>query len=78
MHLLDINVWLGLAFRQHKHHASALAWFNEVRQEPCCFCRLTQIGFLRLASNPQVMGSGAVTFDKGFSQYQNLRLTILS
>jgi hypothetical protein len=25
MHLLDINVWLALAFRSHKHHSSANA-----------------------------------------------------
>lgn len=69
MRLLDVNVWLALAFRQHKHHASALTWFNAVGQGPCCFCRLTQMGFLRLASNPQVMGNRAATLIQAWDAF---------
>lgn len=69
MHLLDINVWLGLAFKRHKHHVSAVAWFHSVGQARCCFCRLTQMGFLRLASNPQAIGSAAVTLPQAWQAY---------
>ena len=72
MHLLDINVWVALAFRQHRYHASALSWFNSVDQGPCCFCRLTQMGFLRLASNPQVMGNNAATLQQAWDAYDAL------
>ena len=72
MHLLDINVWLGLAFKRHKHHASAVAWFRSVGQGRCCFCRVTQMGFLRLASNPQAMGSDAVTLLQAWQAYDAL------
>jgi toxin-antitoxin system PIN domain toxin len=72
MHLLDINVWLGLAFKRHKHHISAIAWFNSIGQTRCCFCRLTQMGFLRLASNPQAMGISAVTLQQAWQAYDAL------
>jgi hypothetical protein len=28
MHLLDIKVWLGLAFQRHTSHVKAAAWFR--------------------------------------------------
>jgi hypothetical protein len=28
MHLLDINVWLAMAFRRHVSHAPAAGWFQ--------------------------------------------------
>ena len=67
MFLPDVNFWLALTFQSHSHHASANAWMQTAAQHGCCFCRVTQMGFLRLA-----------TFDKGLAQYKDLRLTILS
>jgi toxin-antitoxin system PIN domain toxin len=52
MHLPDINVWLALAFTSHKHHDAALEWFENRDSGDCAFCRLTQQGFLRLATTP--------------------------
>jgi len=60
MVLPDINVWLALAFRFHSHHEAANLWY-EGSTEPCCFCRFTQQGFLRLASNPAAFKDEAVT-----------------
>ena len=68
MHLLDINVWLALAFKRHVHHAPAVAWFGAATA-PCCFCRFTQAGFLRLASNPAAMGPAAVTMANAWVAY---------
>jgi toxin-antitoxin system PIN domain toxin len=58
--LPDVNVWLALVFNAHAHHPTALAWFNSLSGETCHFCRLTQIGFLRLANNPKVFPNDAV------------------
>lgn len=58
--LPDVNVWLALVFNAHVHHPSALAWFNSLSGEVCHFCRLTQMGFLRLANNPKVFPNDAV------------------
>src|SRR5262245_3603394 len=59
--LPDVNVWLALVFDTHAHHPSALAWFNTLAGDVCHFCRLTQIGFLRLANNPKVFPKDAVS-----------------
>ena len=68
MHLLDVNVWLALAFKRHKHHVSAVAWFRTASAS-CLFCRFTQAGFLRLASNPTAMGPAAVTLAEAWRAY---------
>jgi uncharacterized protein len=48
--LLDVNVWLALAFPAHPHHQQALGAFQQATAaRPACFCRATQQGFLRLA-----------------------------
>ena len=53
--LLDVNVWLALTFDSHIHHPAAKSWFDGLSNNSiCCFCRLTQQGFLRLATNSKV------------------------
>ena len=60
MQLPDINVWLALAFDSHIHHPDAKKWFDGLADDAICyFCRLTQLGFLRLATNPKVFGADA-------------------
>jgi len=72
MHLPDINVWLALAFEVHFHHGTAKAWFEGTEPDSCAFCRLTQQGFLRLATNPAVFKDEAVTMDVAWSCYDKL------
>ena len=72
MHLLDINVWLGMAFQAHQNHASARTWFQSSGAAPGYFCRVTQMGFLRLATNPQALGNAAVTLPKAWQAYDVL------
>ena len=51
----DINVWIALSFRSHDHHASSWAWYRSLRpEEELAFCRMTQLGFLRLSTNASV------------------------
>src|SRR5438094_9199339 len=70
MHLLDINVWLALTFDAHVHHPAAKTWFDGLPSATvCCFCRLTQQGFLRLATNPSVFGKDAVTLQHAWQKY---------
>lgn len=51
----DVNVWVALAYEGHQHHASAKAWFAGLNDGPIYFCRLTQLGLLRLLTHPRVM-----------------------
>jgi len=53
----DINVWVALSYDRHVHHRTALQWFeNLAPMARLFFCRLTQLGLLRLLSAAAVMG----------------------
>lgn len=67
--LPDINVWLALAFESHQHHATALSWFDSLSDEVCFFCRLTQLGFLRLSTNRSVFADEALTMDGAWQAF---------
>jgi uncharacterized protein len=69
MFLPDVNVWLALAFASHVHHAVAKDWFEGLSSEVASFCRMTQQGFLRLATNPRVLHADAVTLPRAWSMY---------
>jgi hypothetical protein len=49
--LLDVNVLLALAWPNHQFHRSARRWFSD-HNGAWCTCALTQLGFVRLSSNP--------------------------
>ncbi len=69
MFLADVNLWLALAFESHFHHAVAKAWLDGLSSEGCSFCRMTQQGFLRLATNPKAFGAEAVTMADAWRMY---------
>ena len=71
--LPDINVWLALTFSAHPHHRFAVEWFDRVPADSCGFCRMTQQGFLRLASNPKVFKSDALTLPESWETFDQLR-----
>ncbi len=50
--LLDTNVLLALAWPNHQHHAKAHAWFAAHAKRGWATCAFTQLGFVRLSSNP--------------------------
>jgi toxin-antitoxin system PIN domain toxin len=50
--LPDVNVLLALAWPNHQHHAAAHRWFRRIGQAGWASCALTQLGFVRLSSNP--------------------------
>jgi len=50
--LLDTNVLLALAWPNHQHHAQAHAWFAAHATKGWATCAFTQLGFIRLSSNP--------------------------
>src|SRR4051812_47085561 len=68
--LPDINLWLALTFDSHVHHPTAKAWFDALsNDDSCCFCRLTQQGFLRLVTNPSAFGKDAVDLPTAWQKY---------
>src|SRR5438309_446041 len=69
MFLLDVNVWLALAFAKHPHHSTAEDWFEQNAPAGCSFCRMTQQGFLRLASNRRAFGKRALSLVAAWEKY---------
>src|SRR5579871_5285075 len=72
MLLPDINVWLALSFDRHKHHPAANTWIGSLAGEVCYFCRTSQQGFLRLATNPKVMAADAVSLSRAWQLYDTM------
>ena len=50
--LLDINILTALLWPTHEHHDAAHRWFAGRGDAPWATCSLTQLGFVRLVSNP--------------------------
>ncbi|MEM6275042.1 MAG: TA system VapC family ribonuclease toxin [Myxococcota bacterium] len=53
--LLDLNVLIALTWPSHEHHRPIHSWFLERRSERWATCSFTQVGFVRLSSNPRVV-----------------------
>jgi predicted nucleic acid-binding protein len=53
-HLLDVNVLLALVWPRHESHAAAHAWFAKSGHKAWATSPLTQLGVLRLLTNPAV------------------------
>lgn len=72
MFLPDVNFWLALAFQSHQHHLSADAWMRLAAEHSCCLCRVTQMSFLRLATNPKVLHGDALTMADAWRAYDTI------
>ncbi len=58
--LLDVGVWLAAVWSGHARHRAVAAWFDDQATD-LYLCRVTQMGLLRLLSNPAIMGPDVVT-----------------
>lgn len=71
-YLIDVNLWVALTVKNHVHHEPALAWFNEAPLRSSAFCRVTQMGLLRMLTNTAVMGPAALTMTAAWEIYDVL------
>lgn len=53
-YLLDVNVLFALLWSRHASHAAAHAWFSRSGHQAWATSPLTQLGVLRLLTNPAV------------------------
>jgi len=53
--LLDVNVLLAIAWPNHQFHSGAIAALSS--QKRWATCALTQLGFIRLSSNPAAIAT---------------------
>ncbi len=59
MTLVDVGVWLAAIWGRHMRHRLAKQWFDE-QSGDLMLCRVTQMGLLRVMSNPAIMGDDAL------------------
>jgi len=71
--LPDVNVWIALAAEGHVHHVAARDWFAAQPAASVAFCRITQMGLLRLLTNSSVMGRGPRTIVQAWDTFAQLR-----
>lgn len=50
--LLDLNILTALLWPAHEHHDAAHRWFEGRRKARWATCAITQLGLIRLISNP--------------------------
>ena len=50
--LLDLNILTALLWPAHEHHDAAHRWFRARANARWATCALTQLGFVRITSNP--------------------------
>jgi toxin-antitoxin system PIN domain toxin len=58
-YLLDVNVLLALLWQGHDDYETAQAWFAKTGRRGWATNPLTQLGFLRLLTNPAVTHGGS-------------------
>ena len=68
-YLADLNVWVALALAGHVHHGAARIWFEEPQTRQIHFCRITQMGLLRLLTNRKVMGANVLAGTAAWDVY---------
>jgi len=74
-YLIDINVWLALSWGRHPHSSAAHEWLGELPKASVrlLFCRITQLGLLRLLTNAMVMGQSVLSIDGALGVYDRWR-----
>jgi len=70
--LPDVNVWLALAYEGHEHHARSRDWFDGAGSGQVSFCRVTQMGLLRLLTIGAVMGPDVLGQAGAWAAYDRL------
>jgi hypothetical protein len=55
--LLDVNALVALAWDSHVHHAAIRTWFRDKGGSGWATCPITELGFVRVSSNPKVLPS---------------------
>jgi toxin-antitoxin system PIN domain toxin len=71
--LPDVNVWLAFSVADHAHHQRARHYWYEESGDQLAFCRVTSLGFLRLATNATVMGGQPLTVSQAWQAYSGFR-----
>jgi toxin-antitoxin system PIN domain toxin len=69
--LVDVGLWLAAVWGRHVHHPVAVDWLGR-ETDDIAFCRVTQMGLLRLLSSPAIMGDDAIDCGQAWRIYDQL------
>jgi uncharacterized protein len=72
-YLPDVNIWIALTSNRHVHHQIATQWLQGIEQDHVAFCRVSELGFLRLLTNAHVMGSDILSPVQAWRVYDEWR-----
>jgi toxin-antitoxin system PIN domain toxin len=68
-----VNVWFALAHEIHPHHGTVAAWGESLDRDTAVYlCRFTQLGLLRLLTNPSAMGEDVLTQSQAWKAFDAL------
>jgi toxin-antitoxin system PIN domain toxin len=68
-----VNVWLALVHEIHPHHRAAGKWGKSLSDDAVTFfCRITQLGLLRLLTNHSAMGPDVLTQSQAWETFDGL------
>jgi hypothetical protein len=68
----DLNVWLALSVADHAHRSVAANYLSRLTaNDRLIFSRYTQLGLLRLLTNPAVMGNQTLTLKEAWRVYDS-------
>ena len=70
--LPDVNVWLALASERHVHSGVCGSWLNRIEAGSTAFCRITQMGLLRLLTNSAVMQDEVLSSSEAWFVYRRM------
>jgi toxin-antitoxin system PIN domain toxin len=70
--LPDVNVWLALASRRHVHAQTCSAWLDIIESDSVVFCRVSQMGLLRLLTTDAVMGKDVLSSRDAWRAYRTI------
>jgi toxin-antitoxin system PIN domain toxin len=66
----DVNVWLALTVTGHSLRARAWGWFDGLPEDTrLVYSRFTQLGLLRLLTNPSAMGGALLTLGQALEAF---------
>lgn len=71
--LPDVNVWLALVDENHARHNKAKEYWEEQSRPKIAFCRVTELGFLRLSTRKDVL-SRPLTRVEAWDIYRRYRM----
>jgi len=71
--LADVSVWVALTYDRHLDHSLVRRWFDAAEDGRLFFCRISQLGLLRLLTNSALMGGDVLSQQEAWRTYDRAR-----